>query len=392
MRLTGSLAMVGVELTTCWMRTRQVNCEELRSRVQKTVGSWRSGKFNPLVVRPYSLNSYCLSKLWFKTSSLDLRASDVTFLHARAKSYIYQDLLQNPSELVLFRPAGEGGLGLQHVQCKARAHLIATFLQTAANPRFVSSQFHTALYKYHVLEEQEGVPSPGFTPYYKKDFFDTIKKVHRNSPLNPVHMTISQWYMYLLEENITMVEDQEGRRTARLCRVEELQPEVNWGRSFSLARLKGLSPNQKSVLFKLLHQLLLTGERVHRLQPNKSPACSLCRTAPLDTLLHAIFECEANTTAAGAMLRAAQCYSPALSSAGLLRLEVEAQDPFALPTVVIVATGIELIWSNRLKSAVTSLAAMRAELEARAGLFRQARGRRLREAGAIMANIPDITM
>ena len=87
------------------------------------------------------------------------------------------------------------------------------------------------------------------------------------------------------------------------------------------------------------------------------------------------------------MLRAAQCYSPALSPAGLLRLEVEAQDPFALPTVVIVATGIDLIWSNRLKSAVTSLAAMRAELEARARLFRQARGRRLREAGAIMANI-----
>ena len=55
-------------------------------------------------------------------------------------------------------------------------------------------------------------------------------------------------------------------------------------------------------------------------------------------------------------------------------------------TVVIVATGIELIWSNRLKSAVTSLAAMRAELEARA------RGRRLTEAGAIMAIILDITM
>ena len=102
--------------------------------------------------------------------------------------------LSRQQELVHFRPAAEGGLGLQHVQCKARAHLIATFLQTAANPQFISSQFHTALYRYHVLEEQEGVPSPGFTPYYKKDFFDTIKKVHSNSPLNPVHMTVGQWY------------------------------------------------------------------------------------------------------------------------------------------------------------------------------------------------------
>ena len=53
-----------------------------------------------------------------------------------------------------------------------------------------------------------------------------------------------------------MEEDEVGRRTARLCRVEELQPEVNWGRSLSLARIKELSPDQKSVLFKLLHQPL----------------------------------------------------------------------------------------------------------------------------------------
>jgi hypothetical protein len=92
-----------------------------------------------------------------------------------------------------------------------------------------------------------------------------------------------------------MVKDKEGRRTARRCRVEELQPEVNWGRSFSLARLKGLSPDNKSVLLKVLHQLLPTGERVARLQPNKSPACSLCRTGPVDTLLHAIKDVSAKT-------------------------------------------------------------------------------------------------
>ena len=112
----------------------------------------------------------------------------------------------------------------------------------------------------------------------------------------------------------------------------------------------------------------------------------------MDTLLHALSECEANKSAATLLLRCAQVYAPTLSAAGLLLLEVDAPDPFSLPTAAIIATGIELIWSNRLKSAGTSLAAMRAELEARAGLYRQARGRRLREAGAIMANILAITM
>ena len=106
-----------------------------------------------------------------------------------------------------------------------------------------------------------------------------------------------------------MTEDDEGRREARRCRVEELEPGVDWDRSFTFSRMKGLSPNDKSTLFKLLHQLLPTGERVHRLQPNKSAACSLCREAPVDTLHHAIFTCQANQLAAEVMLRCAQCYS-----------------------------------------------------------------------------------
>ena len=114
-----------------------------------------------------------------------------------------------------------------------------------------------------------------------------------------------------------------------------------------------------------------------------SPACSQYRTVPVDTLLHAIMECPANEAAAMLMLRCTKVYASSLSAASLLLLEVDAKDPFALPTVVFIATGIELIWANRLKSAGTSPAAMRAELEARAGLLQQARGRRLREAGLL---------
>ena len=237
-----------------------------------------------------------------------------------------------------------------------------------------------------MLGEQD-VPDPGYAPYYSKAFFATIKKVNDKSPLNPVQMSVSQWYQYLLEERVTMLEDEEGRREAKRCRVEELEPGVDWGRSYRLSRLKGLSPDDKSLLFKVLHQLLPTGERLNRLQPNKSSACSHCRATPRDTLVHAIFTCEANQQAARAMLKWAQCYDPSLTPLSLLHLEVEAQDPFNLPTVTIIVTGLQLIWNNRVKSQGTSVSSLRAELEARTELFRQTRGRRLREAGDILANI-----
>ena len=63
-----------------------------------------------LVCRPFSLNTYCLSKVWFRTSSVDLRAGDITAITIRIKSYCYQDLHQKPSEVMLYMAVEEGVL------------------------------------------------------------------------------------------------------------------------------------------------------------------------------------------------------------------------------------------------------------------------------------------
>ena len=98
---------------------------------------------------------------------------------------------------------GDGGLGLQHLKSKALAHLIATFLQTACNKNFQQSQFDNWLYNYHV-EENTDLPDPGFPPFYNREFFKSIKNVKKDTPLNPVNMSVTEWYRLLLEKFMTM--------------------------------------------------------------------------------------------------------------------------------------------------------------------------------------------
>jgi hypothetical protein len=185
MKLCNTLSMVGVELTASWQDTRGLNNDDLQTRVQNCVGSWKSGKFMPLVSRPFSINTYCLSKVWFRTGSVDLRVGDIKAITSKIKSYVYQDLYKKPSEVLLYRDVEDGGLGLHHLESKAQAHLIATFIQTAAGKRFQTSLFHAWLYRYHVQGETH-LPDPGFTPYYDQKFFQEIKKVKEDSPLNPI--------------------------------------------------------------------------------------------------------------------------------------------------------------------------------------------------------------
>ena len=127
--------MVGVELKASWIQTRKVNGDTCQSKMLRIINAWKSGKFMNLTDRPWSLNSFAMSKLWFKCHTIDLRIEDITNLTSRAKSWLFQDILEKPVEMVLYRPIERGGLGLHNIQIKSKASL-RTFLETSVNPSY----------------------------------------------------------------------------------------------------------------------------------------------------------------------------------------------------------------------------------------------------------------
>ena len=73
------------------------------------------------------------------------------------------------------------------------------------------------------------MPDPGFPPYYNASFFNTIKEVKENTPLNPVFISVQQWYTYLLEKLVTKSDPhQDGRLELIPNRIETIFPNVRW--------------------------------------------------------------------------------------------------------------------------------------------------------------------
>ena len=157
----------------------------------------------PLTLRPYTANNYASSKVWFKCSSMNLRVQDITSITRQVKSWLYQDCLEKPNELVLYRSSEDGSLGLFNVKLRALALLIRSFLETAVNPTFSHSLFHEILFRYHILGEVS-LPDPGLPPYYDKEFFEVIRHYHFNSPMNVETMSTREWYRALLEDKLLM--------------------------------------------------------------------------------------------------------------------------------------------------------------------------------------------
>ena len=161
--------------------------------------------------------------------------------------------------------------------------------------------------------------------------------------------------------------DQDGRMEMIPCKVEEREPNIFWSESYRISRLIGLSPEIKSFLFKMIHTLLPSKERLHHLTPLTSPLC-WCNTGEQETYLHLFFKCPKNNMAADALLRVVQAYDPACTEEKSLCLELSPDETFLLPTVSILSTGLSFIWENRKSRKSTSPYSIRSELEASVSL------------------------
>ena len=119
----------------------------------------------------------------------------------------------------------------------------------------------------------------------------TYGKILNNTPLNVATMSTSQWYRVLLEKEVTMVEKDDHSMEYIKCRAELAAPSTDWELTWERARLKGLGSESTSFLFKLLHRILPTEERVSRILTNSSPNCKLCPTPAIGDLEHSFFNC-----------------------------------------------------------------------------------------------------
>ena len=369
--LSDHLDMLGVTLKATYTATRKENGDELQAKMKNIVGSWKAGKFMPLNMRPHSLNCFAFSKLWHKCSAIDLRLGDITAINKIAKSWLYADLLEKPSELALYRHPPVGGLGLYNIKARAMANLINNFLETACNPRFRRNSFHEALFKLYVLED-DSTPKIEIPPYFKGDFFPAIRRIY-TSPLNVANIRIREIYRFLAEET-TMNTDVVPPILLPL-RVELACPTIQWDRTWSMARQHMLGPELTSFLFMMLHQILPTAERVARILPNQTPYCNFCEDVGqfVDTQQHAMFDCRSSKEASTVLLQGLKKSIPEITPAVILTLGFDYDERNSFPIVWAIAQFLSTLWQLRIKKKPAQLIKIRSDMEASCRLLRESR-------------------
>ena len=182
--------------------------------------------------------------------------------------------------------------------------------------------------------------------------------------------------MVLLEDNVLMSPLAENSPPSLIpVRVETLSPSTDWSQAWKLVRTRGLGSDLSSFLFKLLHCLLPTQDRVSRLGASENRGfCQLCNMEVEDPL-HAFFTCQHSQVPGHALLGYLQTAVPNLTPEGALKLQFETSlnDDQLLASVCLLSSGLSFIWERRILKKQVSIFTMRAEIEAKISILRKTR-------------------
>jgi hypothetical protein len=375
MTLSDHLDMVGVTLMATWSKTRKANGDVLQKKIENTIRPWKGGKFMAVTQRGWSINSYALSKIWFKTRCVDLRVCDIKSITSNCKSWLYQDMFAKPEEMILHRPHYYGGLGMHSVKYKALAGFITTFLQTAANPLFRQNLLHNQLYRKHELYED--VPDAPTTnpPYLTEDIFTIIRSVKESSSLNIITMKEKDWTRLLTEKYITMLNiPGDASRTFIPSRAETASPTTDWEASWANCRQSGMSPELASFLWMMMNNLMSTQERLSRMGAVATAQCKMQGCDQDGSLQHELLHCGKNDGVGNRLVSCLQTIVQDIQPAAILRLEFgNLGEELTLAVTWLTAVVLQHIWKERDAGSNIYSYKVRADLEQYINLLRTTR-------------------
>ena len=167
-------------------------------------------------------------------------------------------------------------------------------------------------------------------------------------------MSSKQWYDYLIDILILKQQVEQPDGTSLLeplkCKSEQLWPSLEWPIIWKRARMPGLSNDSRSFLFKLLHNILPTQERLFRItRTTFSDVCVCCDSGLTDNVWnHSFTACSHTLPAMNWLMSSLSSFDPSTNLDKIIWLQVDTtNETNELAAIWLIAETMSYAWSRR---------------------------------------------
>ena len=180
-------------------------------------------------------------------------------------------------------------------------------------------------------------------------------------------MTSKAWYQFLLNKSILQeqIVDPDGNTQweNRKVKAELLRPDLDWEALWRRARQRGLSNTARTFLWRMLHNLLPTGERLNRILPRTNPSniCLHCNLGEIDNIYsHTFTQCTHSAEVMTWLIDTLSTLDPTIIHNDIIWLQFT--EEHELVATWIVAESLEYSWAKRMSNEMINMDQLLAHL------------------------------
>ena len=222
------------------------------------------------------INCLVLSKVWYVSHIYPLSYDFAKSINSHIFPYIWNSKLNPLKRDILYNKKDAGGINLLNVFYKAKSIYAKSFLRL-----FCASSENESLVKYYCAIR--------LNPLFKIRRLPTNVS-YLSSPLyTPVIDTIRECSKMKNFPNVPSREIYEYITSRQTPKVEEQYSLFNWKIIWKNVGLKYLCSDDRSVIFKFIHEILPNKLRLYNIKSKPSPNCDTCNM--IENNLHMVYYC-----------------------------------------------------------------------------------------------------
>ena len=231
-------------------------------------------------------NIMLCSKLWYTTSVLNIPPLYLEKVIKTVFSFIWSGKTELVKRKTLYLSKEKGGIELTHVDTKVKAFQIKHVFKLI-NGEYAKWQslaiywIGHSLRKYNPEYGSNLIPhSDQMTPFYVSCMEQFRKySVIKDGKIEPIGITTKIIYSNILEIANDKV----------IPQVFSVYPNIDFYKAWSINLNDILSPMQRDLSWRILHNVVPVLSNLHRMHISQSNACPFCKG--VETLIHAFYTC-----------------------------------------------------------------------------------------------------
>ena len=274
--LTNYCKILGIFHSTSYQESLELNWKAVESNVNKIIGIFHNRKLT-MFQRAVVINSKILAKLWYLVHIYQIPSEYAKNIQKNVFRYLWNSNYEPVARKTMFLSKLRGGIGMISIECKAKSIMFSTFLKCYNEKCFGYQMvvYYCKIRATFLFENVENLQHcTVFAPCHYGYIIDILRKVYRL----PDYPALKTKAVYRL-----LMDDLEY-----IPRIENMYPLFNWTLIWKHVNNKYIDKKSREVLFKYIHEVLSTRDRLVMMKIRNEKECYCGST---DTNMHLMYFC-----------------------------------------------------------------------------------------------------